>query len=100
MTAAADLIKQARVLSGSTQASMAANAGVSQQAISAYETGKKEPSLPTLHKLIKATGLEMRIDLVQGDPGTPTSPSAKTDEIAALRQRIADQGRINWLRGR
>lgn len=100
MTDAAELIKQARALSGSTQASMAANAGVSQQAISAYETGKKEPSLPTLQKLIGATGLEMKIDLVQGNPGTPAPPSAQTDEIAALRQRLADQGRINWLRGR
>lgn len=100
MASSAELIKQARAVSGITQAGLASSAGVSQQAISAYETGKKEPTLPTLRRLIEASGLEMQINLVSRNRTTPTPPSDRSDEIAALRQRLADQGRINWLRGR
>ena len=44
-TVAAGLIRLARDKAGLTQTELAGRAGVSQQAISAYETGRKEPTL-------------------------------------------------------
>jgi transcriptional regulator with XRE-family HTH domain len=62
-TMAAGLVRLARDTAGMTQAQLAAAAGVTQQSISAYETGRKEPTLPTLKRMLAAAGLEMRIRL-------------------------------------
>lgn len=62
-TLAAALVRLARKRAGLTQRELAHQAGVSQQVVSAYETGRKEPTLPTLERLISAAGLEMRIQL-------------------------------------
>jgi transcriptional regulator with XRE-family HTH domain len=42
-------------------------AGVPQSMIAAYETGRREPSMPTLLKLINAAGLDLRMELVTLD---------------------------------
>ena len=62
-TVAAGLIRLARDKAGLTQTELAGRAGVSQQAISAYETGRKEPTLPFLQRLLGAAGFEMRVKL-------------------------------------
>ena len=62
-TVAAGLIRLARAKSGMTQVELARNAGVSQQVISEYETGRKEPTLPSLRRLINAAGYEVRMRL-------------------------------------
>lgn len=97
MGSASELIKEARSTAGLTQSQLATAAGMTQQAISSYERGMKQPSLPTLAKLIQAAGLEMSIGIVQ--PGA-TPPSHNPDDAVLLRQRLADQARINWIRGR
>lgn len=50
-----------------SQRELAANAGTSQATISAYETGEKSPSLDTLHRIIQAAGLDLRIQVVPND---------------------------------
>jgi transcriptional regulator with XRE-family HTH domain len=62
-TVAAALLRTARDRASLTQRELAASAGVTQQAVSAYETGRKEPTLPTLSSLLAAAGFEMRIRL-------------------------------------
>lgn len=62
-TLAAGLIRLARSKTGLTQAELAEHAGVTQQAVSSYETGRKEPTLPTLQRLLAAAGFELRIHL-------------------------------------
>ena len=62
-TVAAGLIRLARSKAGLTQAELAEHAGVSQQTVSAYETGRMDPTLTSLERLIAAAGLEMRIQL-------------------------------------
>ena len=62
-TVAAGLIRLARAKSGMTQVELARNVGVSQQVISEYETGRKEPTLPSLRRLINAAGYEVRMRL-------------------------------------
>jgi predicted nucleotidyltransferase/DNA-binding XRE family transcriptional regulator len=56
---AGTLLRQARRGAGLSQVELAARAGVTQSVISAYESGRREPSLPTLAVLIEATGYEL-----------------------------------------
>lgn len=53
------LLSQARRAAGLTQAELAARAGITQSVISAYEAGRRQPSLPTLAALIQAAGCEL-----------------------------------------
>lgn len=55
------LLRDARRRAGLTQAELARRAGVTQSVISAYESGARQPSLPTLARLVAATGLELAI---------------------------------------
>ena len=59
---AAATIREARARRGLSQAEVAARAGTSQATISAYETGRKQPSLDTLGRLLATMGLELRIE--------------------------------------
>lgn len=53
----------ARRKAGLSQRELAEKAGQTQQSISAYETGRKDPTLSTLNRLLAAAGLEMRVRL-------------------------------------
>jgi predicted nucleotidyltransferase/DNA-binding XRE family transcriptional regulator len=53
------LLRQARQGASLSQVELAARAGVTQSVISAYESGRRQPSLPTLAALIEATGYEL-----------------------------------------
>ena len=53
----------ARQKAGLSQRQFAESAGLTQQSISSYETGRKDPSLETLKRLLAAAGFEMRIRL-------------------------------------
>lgn len=56
------LIRQARTRNGLTQAALARRAGTSQPVISAYEHGRRDPSISTLARILAASGetLEVR----------------------------------------
>ena len=60
---AGSLLQEARRRSGLTQAEVANRAGVTQSVISSYESGARQPSLPTLSRLIAATGMELTVDI-------------------------------------
>jgi transcriptional regulator with XRE-family HTH domain len=57
----------ARRQSGLTQAALAARAGTSQAAISAYESGRRSPSVDTLCRVLDAAGFEVRMRLAKPD---------------------------------
>jgi predicted nucleotidyltransferase/DNA-binding XRE family transcriptional regulator len=75
--AAAAVIREARRRAGLSQAELARRAKVSQPVISAYESGRREPGLAMLTKLVEATGHRLHVDLVakpglrRGLPDTP-----------------------------
>lgn len=81
------MIRQARLRAGLTQAQLAHRAGLTQSVISAYESGTRQPSLPTLTRLVEASGarLDMRVT-------RPASPSRRlTGPLGQLvRQRRAE----------
>jgi hypothetical protein len=50
------LLREARERGALTQAQLAERAGVTQSVVSAYESGRRQPSLPVLLKLLQASG--------------------------------------------
>lgn len=77
MLSSAQVLREARRQAGLTQAQLAARASVTQSVVSAYEAGRREPSLRTLIKLVGATGqmLEIRV-------------SARSEAATRLRGRL------------
>jgi len=65
-------IRTFRVAEGLTQQQLAARAGLTQSAISSYESGRAEPSLETLRQLARALKIQPR-DLL---PDLPTGRDA------------------------
>jgi transcriptional regulator with XRE-family HTH domain len=61
------LLQEARRLSGLTQAELANRAGVPQSTVAKIERGRRDPSLSTLERLVRAAGLELRIQLAPRD---------------------------------
>lgn len=57
------LVARARAQAGMTQQDLADAAGLTQSVVSAYETGRRQPTLPTLCRLLAAAGFEPVIDL-------------------------------------
>lgn len=66
-TWAGNLIKQARWEAGLSQRELARRAGTSQATLSAYEAGRKSPSLGTLARIVRAAGKDLRIRVVPYD---------------------------------
>lgn len=105
-TLAAGLLRLARDMAGLTQSGLADAAGVTQQAISSYETGMKEPTLPTLQRFLAAAGLEMRIRLEPIDHHDATIeaflqtlPPARQAELAEQSRSRVGSERLQRVRG-
>jgi uncharacterized protein len=58
---AGHLLRHARLRAGLNQVEVAARAGLPQSTISAYESGRRQPTLPMLSKLLEATGSDLTI---------------------------------------
>ena len=54
-----EAIKDARIKAGMTQAELAERLGISPQAVSQYERGKKNPRLSTIQKFADALGIDV-----------------------------------------
>jgi transcriptional regulator with XRE-family HTH domain len=105
-TVGAGLIRLAREKSGLTQTDLAERAGMSQQTISAYETGRKEPTLSFLQRLLAAAGFEMRIRLEPLDDHDRTLealleslPVGDRAELEEVRRRRVEEARLRRVRG-
>jgi predicted nucleotidyltransferase/DNA-binding XRE family transcriptional regulator len=73
-SSAASLIRDARVGAHLSQNDLARRAQVAQSVVSAYESGRREPSVPMLCKLVAATGNDLVLDVrpaVDARPGLP-----------------------------
>jgi transcriptional regulator with XRE-family HTH domain len=65
---AAALLQLARIKSGLSQSQLAERAGVPATMISAYERDRRQPTVPTLLRLLEAAGFDLRMELVPHDP--------------------------------
>ena len=62
-----DLLREARLRAGLTQAELAERVGTARSQISRYERGEVLPSLETLRRLIRACGLELGLRIFNAD---------------------------------
>jgi transcriptional regulator with XRE-family HTH domain len=81
-----DLIALARRRAGLTQAALAERAGTSQPVISAYEHGRRDPSLHTLQRLIEAAGERLHVSAIPA----PTSDIVPPADLEAHGRRLLD----------
>ncbi|MGO8956721.1 MAG: helix-turn-helix domain-containing protein [Streptosporangiaceae bacterium] len=80
------LLRQARQRAGLSQVELAARAGVTQSVISAYESGHRQPSLPTLAALVEAAGCEL-VTGVRRQPQRLTRLSGPVGQRVRRRRR-------------
>lgn len=100
-TASRNLIQIARLRSGMSQMELARAAKTSQPAISAYESGKRSPSVETLTRLLAAAGFELRMQLAEPDTHDVSRKSAEKllpksqvrGHINRERKRLTSNGR-------
>ncbi|HET6911712.1 MAG TPA: nucleotidyltransferase domain-containing protein, partial [Mycobacteriales bacterium] len=83
-----------------SQSELARRSGVAQSVVSAYEAGKRQPALPTLSKLIAATGHTLAMNLERSDPsvrGLPDTPLGRRvrQHRQALLDAVAEAGGSN-----
>ena len=94
------VIREARRRSGLSQAELARRAHVSQPVISAYESGRREPGLSMLTRLVEASGHTLSVGLVaepdspRGLPDTPIGRQLRRRRRAII-QAAARRGATN-----
>lgn len=93
------LVARARALAGMTQQDLADAAGLTQSVVSAYETGRRQPTLPTLCKLLVAAGFEPVVDLrpsgSEGTRGTGRLMDDVRSHLNEIRRVAARHGASN-----
>lgn len=89
------LLVQAREEAGMTQKQLAQAANTSQNAVSAYENGRRQPSLPTLVRLLAAAGYEPRIRLAPLEDHDAASREWLAAQPAAFRRAWAAEQRAH-----
>ena len=94
---AAALVQLARIKAGLSQRELAERASVPTTMISAYERDRRQPTLETLRKLLRAAGFELRMQLEPYDPHddvlealdrdrTPEERAKRDRQVEAWRQ--------------
>ena len=90
-TVAAGLVLMAREEAGLSQRELAERAGVAQSEIARIESGKREPSIPTLQRILAGAGVELRFRLAPVDDHDQML--ASRDERRGDRQKVAAAAR-------
>ena len=85
------LIRMARRQARMTQAALAERAHTSQAAISAYESGRRSPSVETLCRILNAAGFELRMRLAA--PDTHEEARRRAEELLGSAEVAAFSGR-------
>jgi transcriptional regulator with XRE-family HTH domain len=89
-------IREARLAGGLTQVALARKAGTSQPTLAAYESGRAEPRLETLRRLIDACGCELVLSVRPKVRRGAVPIADVADHFAAL---LADEGQASaWRR--
>lgn len=81
------LLREARLRAGLSQVELARRAGVTQSVVSAYEMGARQPSLPTLIRLVAASGLDLDVRV------RPPADDSPPDFHRVLLERLFEQRR-------
>ena len=96
------LLKSARLRLGLPQHAFADLIGVAQPTLSAYESGRRQPTLPTLLRLLAQAGLELRMSkwpyamiTTMSWPGGNARSAKKSTRLGAQGYRLTSGRRLN-----
>ena len=92
----ADLLHEARLRAGLTQAELGRRVHRSQSQIARWERGDVKPSLETLRELIRACGLELTFGLANYDDSYDEWILSALEETPAARLEHAAQAAAFW----
>lgn len=87
-TVAGSLVLAARLKAGLTQRQLADRLGVTQPVVAAYESGRRQPTVPTLMRMVSAAGFDLRLSL---------APHEDHDEVLeSLERRRPREEQERW----
>ena len=86
------LLRSARLRLGLSQTAFADLVGIAQPTLSAYESGRRQPTLPTLLRMLHRAGLELRMELAERDDHDRVLAEWERTLDEATRQRLRAQG--------
>ncbi len=89
---AGSLLKSARLRLGLSQRTFADLLGVAQPTLSAYESGRRQPTLPTLLKLLAQAGFELRMQVIDRDDHDDVLAEWERSLTEAARARLRAHG--------
>ncbi len=84
------LVRTARRRAGLSQVELGRRAGVTQSVVSAYESGARQPSLPTLERLVRATGYELDITVREPKPRARALDRPLGQKLFRHRRKVRD----------
>lgn len=96
---AGEILRRARTAAGMSQRGVAERAGVTQPEVSAYENGRRQPTLPTLQRLVAATGFTLRLELQPAPTDEATAdrmPSYQPMMLADLAVHLNQSNAARW----
>lgn len=86
------LLRSARLRLGLSQTGFADLVGIAQPTLSAYESGRRQPTLPTLLRMLTKAGLDLRLELVERDDHDRVLAEWERTLDDATRRRLRSQG--------
>jgi transcriptional regulator with XRE-family HTH domain len=86
------LLRSARTRLGLSQTGFADVLGIAQPTLSAYESGRRQPTLPTLLRMLDRAGLELRLELVERDDHDQVLAEWERTLDDATKRRLRSQG--------
>jgi transcriptional regulator with XRE-family HTH domain len=86
------LLVAARARLGLSQTAFADLVGIAQPTLSAYESGRRQPTVPTLLRLLGRAGLELRLEVVEQDGHDAALAEWEESLSDTERSRLASQG--------
>jgi len=86
------LLKSARLHLGLSQTAFADLVGVAQPTLSAYESGRRQPTIPTLLRILARAGLDLRMELTERDDHDDVLAEWEQSLTDSERQRLRARG--------
>ncbi|MEO7071400.1 MAG: helix-turn-helix transcriptional regulator [Nostocoides sp.] len=87
---AREILRQVRQIKGISQAEFGELAGVGQATIAAYESRRRQPTVPTLERLVRAAGLDIAWDIRAARDGDPRLAGPIGLRARELRDQIVE----------
>jgi transcriptional regulator with XRE-family HTH domain len=89
---AGSLLQSARLRVGLSQTAFAHLLGIAQPTLSAYESGRRQPTLPTLLRMLARAGLELRFELTDLDNHDAVLAAWEESLSESAKDRLRSQG--------